>query len=77
MLRGHICAVVLHLFTKFCANIFIHYTKILAFTKFNMTAVCRLALVQGSRGITHEGPFMMAVLCKKNCVMIRLALLKL
>jgi len=30
-----------------------------------MAAICRLGLVEGSSATTHEGPFTVAILCKK------------
>jgi len=51
--RWHLCVVILHLFTKFYANVFIQYVDS---TKFSVAAARHLGFVAESRGTTHEGP---------------------
>ena len=45
--------------------VFIYYGDSSIFTKFNMITARYVAFVGGSRGTTHEGPFMGTILCNK------------
>ena len=59
-------------FTKFYASIFIQYVDI---TKFSVAAVRHLGFVGESRRTTHEGPFVVALQCKKKFDMIGLIII--
>jgi len=61
--RGHFRVMVFHVCTKFCENMFFQYAdiSILRNSIVNMAAVRHLGFVEGSRGTTHEGQFMMAI----------------
>jgi len=70
---GNVGISVLHVSTKFCANITI---EILAFNESKMAAVYHLGFVGRSRRTTHEGPFTVAIPWK-FFVMIGIVVLKL